>query len=64
MEIKINKYSSLYHDIKGFIKTRQFETGTKDTLKLRFDNIYETVNIDGRDNILRSEQLTKNGSQA
>ena len=42
---------------------RQGKNYPKDTFKLRFDNINETVELYGRDNILCSEDLTKNGSQ-
>ena len=40
------------------------KTDPNDAFKLRFDNIYETMEISGRYNILRSEQLTNNGSRA
>ena len=43
---------------------RQGETDPNDTLKLRFNNIYETMELAGGDNILRREKLTKNGNQA
>ena len=33
------------------------------TFKLRFGNINETMELAGRDNILHSKQLAKNGSQ-
>ena len=33
------------------------------TFKLRFGNINETMELAGRDNILHSKQLTKNGNQ-
>ena len=31
---------------------------------MRFNNIYETMELAGGDNILRREKLTKNGNQA
>ena len=43
---------------------RQVENNPNDTFKLRFNRIYETMEISGGYNIVRSEQLTNNGSQA
>ena len=43
---------------------KQGKTEPNYAFKLCFDNIYETMELAGGDNILRSKQLTKNGSQA
>ena len=43
---------------------RPGKTDPKNTFKLRIDNIYETVELAGRDNIICSKQPTNNGSQA
>ena len=61
---KLNKSASLDHFIRGFINMRRGETDSNDTLKLCFENIYETMDLTGRYNILRSKQPTKNGNQA
>ena len=42
---------------------RQVKTESNDTFKLRFNAIYETMEISGGDNILLSEQLANNESQ-
>ena len=63
IDVKLKKSASLYHWIRVFINTRQGETEPKDTFKLRFDNIYEPMELAGRDNILHRKQLTNNGSQ-
>ena len=51
--------ASLYHCIRGFINYQQWENIPNETLKLRRDNIYETMELDGGENIPRSDQLIK-----
>ena len=51
-DIKINKSTSLCHCIRGFINTRKVKTETNYTFKLCFSNIYETMELTGKDNIL------------
>ena len=43
---------------------RQVETNHIDALTLHFYNIYETMELSTRNNIIRSKQLTKNQNQA
>ena len=63
LDVKLNKSSILYHCIRSFINVIQGENDPNDTFKVFFRNIYETMDISGRDNILCSKQLTKNGNQ-
>ena len=62
--VKLNKTVSLYQVVLGFINMRQDKIYPKNTFTLHFDKIYETTELAGGDNIFRSKQLTKNGSQA
>ena len=64
LEIKFKDSTSLYHAIQGFMNMRQGETDPKDDFKLRFDNIYETIELAGGYNTLCIKQLTNNGIQA
>ena len=64
LDVEINKSSSLYHAIQGFVNTKQGEANLKDASQLRFDNIYETMKLSGVENILYRVELTNNGSQA
>ena len=64
IDVKPKKSDILYHTIWGFINMRQVENNPNDTFKLRFDNIFETVELAGGYNILHIKQLTKNGNQA
>ena len=57
--LKLNKPSSLYHHIRSFINLRQGENNPYDNFKLRWDNVYETMEIAGEEKILRSDQLVK-----
>ena len=52
LEIKFKDSTSLYHAIQGFMNMRQGETDPKDDFKLRFDNIYETIELAGGYNTL------------
>ena len=63
VDVKQNNSSILYQCIRGCINMRQVKTESNDTFKLRFNAIYETMEISGGDNILLSEQLANNESQ-
>ena len=43
IDVMLNKSAILYHCIRGFIDLIQGETDPSDTIKLRFDNIHETM---------------------
>ena len=58
-EYQLNNSSSLYHCINIFINLRQGENEPKDNFKLRWDNVYETMELAGGGNITRSNQLVK-----
>ena len=47
MYVKLNKLASLYHCIRSFINLRQGENERNDTFKLRWDNVYETMELEG-----------------
>ena len=64
INVKINKSATFYHTIRGFINMKQCKAEPKDAFKLHFDNVYDTMELADGENILRSEQITKNGIQA
>ena len=65
LDFKLNKSSSLYHCIRSFINLQQGENYLNKTFKLRWDNVYETMETTGGKNILRSNQLVRvSGYQA
>ena len=45
LKVKLNKPASLYHCIISFINLQQGENEMNDTFKLRFDNVYETMEL-------------------
>ena len=47
VDVKLNNSAILYHCIRIFINLQQGENETNDTFKLRFDNVYETMYLDG-----------------
>ena len=59
LDVKLNKSASLYNCIRSFINLWQGENDPSDTFKLRWDNVYETTNLTGGENILSSDQLIK-----
>ena len=59
LDVKLNKPDSLYHCIRIFINLRQGDNEPNDTFKLRWDNVYETMELAGKENILRSDKLVK-----
>ena len=63
IELKLNKYVSLYHTIKNFMNMKHGKAEPNNVFKLHFDNVYDAMELAGGDNILRSEQLTNNGIQ-
>ena len=63
LDVKMKKFDSLYHAIRGFINMIQGKTDPNDSFNLRYYNIYETIKLSSGDNILRSKQITNNGSQ-
>ena len=52
IDVKLNKSTSLCHSIWIFINMRQVKTDPKETFKLRFDNIYETMELTGMENTI------------
>ena len=64
LDVKLNNSAILYHAIRGFINTIQRKAYSKDTFKLFFHNIYETMELDGGGNILHRKQLTNNDNDA
>ena len=63
LEVKLNRSASLYYAIRGSINTKQGKAEPNDAFKISFDNVYDTTELSGWDNILCREQLTTNGSQ-
>ena len=59
IEVKLNKSDRIYHCIRIFIKFRQGKNELKDTFKLRWDNVYEAMELSRGENILRIDQLVK-----
>ena len=47
LNVKLNKSASLYQCIRSFINLRQRENDPNDTFKLRWDNVYETMDLAG-----------------
>ena len=65
LDVKLNKSASLYHCIRSFINLQQGENDPNKTFKLRWDNVYETMDMKVGENILSSNQLVKvTGDQA
>ena len=62
LKVKLNKSATLYHTIRGFIKIKQGKAEPKYAFKIRFDNVYKPMELDGGGNILLSGNITKNGS--
>ena len=56
-DVKLNSSANLYLFIRSFINLIQGENDPNDTFKLGCDNVYETMEIFGGGNILRSDQL-------
>ena len=50
--VKINKSVSLYHTIQGFINMKQGESERNNSFKIISDNVYETMDISGGENII------------
>ena len=59
LNVKLNKSDSLYHCIKKIVNLIKGENEPDDTFILHWDNVYETIDMSGRENILRSDQLVK-----
>ena len=65
LDVKTNQSAILYHYIRIFINLQQGENDPNDNFKLRWDNVYETTELAGIENILRSNQIIKvDGYQA
>ena len=45
LDIKLNKSTSLYHAIQDYMNIIQGKTEPNNALKLRFDNIYESMEL-------------------
>ena len=56
---KLNKSSILYYCTRSFINLQQGENDPNDTFKLRWDNVYETMELAGVEKILSSNKLVK-----
>ena len=52
IDVKLNKSTSLCHSIQIFINMRQVKIDPNETFKLRFDNIYETMELTGMENTI------------
>ena len=59
ISVKLNKSVSLYHCIRRFINLEQRENEPNDNFKLRWDNVYDTMELTGGEEILRSDQIFK-----
>ena len=59
IDVKTNQSAILYHYIRIFINLQQGENDPNDNFKLRWDNVYETTELAGIENILRSNQIIK-----
>ena len=59
LDVNLNNSASLYHCIISFIELRQVENYPNDTFKLCFDNVHETMELSGGENILKSDQIVK-----
>ena len=44
---KLNNPASLYHCIISFINLQQGENETNDTFKMPWDNVFDTMDMDG-----------------
>ena len=65
LTVKINNSDSLYHCIISSINLRQSKNEPNDTFKFRWDNFYETIDLDRGGKVLRGDQLVKvDGYQA
>ena len=64
INVKVNKLAILYHTIRGSINMKQDKAEPNDESKLSIDNVYDTMEVYVGKTILRSKNLTKNGSQA
>ena len=47
LDVKLNKPASLYHCIISFINLQQGENETNDTFKMPWDNVFDTMDMDG-----------------
>ena len=47
LDVNLNKSSTLYHTIRGFINTKQGEDEPNNFFKLHFDNFYDTIELVG-----------------
>ena len=63
LDAKPKKFVSLYHVIWDFMNMRQGKTDPNYALSLRFEQIYEIMELAGGDNIICSKKLTKNKGQ-
>ena len=59
LDVILHKSSSLYHWIMSFNCLQQGENDPNNIFKLRWENVYVTMDLAGGENILRSNQLVK-----
>ena len=59
LNVQLNKSASIYHCRRSLINLIQGENHPNDTFKLRWGDVYDTMNLAGGENILRSDQLVK-----
>ena len=45
IDIKLNNSVNLYHAIQYFVNKKQDEADTNDAFKLRFENVYKTMEL-------------------
>ena len=52
IDVKSNNSTSLYHTTQSFVNTKQGKDEPNDALKLRFENMYETMELSGGEKII------------
>ena len=61
IDVKLNKPASLYHCTRSFINLRQGGNLPNDTFKLRWDIVYETMELAGGEKNPKERSTRKNG---
>ena len=52
INVKLDRSATLYHTIRAFVNMKQGEAEPNYIFNIRFDNIYETMELSGGWNIL------------
>ena len=47
LDVKLNKQATLYHAIQGLINMNQGKSEPNESFEIRFDNVYNTMEIAG-----------------